>query len=543
MASAGYAQTPLPGDRLRALGVNAVRISYRGGRGGPGVDVVLVGSEGAYRKEIPLASPDAIEVAIPFRELTPDRGVDTPPESAVFRFLRFEAPRRGFEVATTIDVAEVDFLPMDRRPAPRDAPPERVAHTPERTGAGRLLPAAPSRGVVAREGRLYSDSHPFFPFGVFLLGGNRSRLERIGVAGANAVVEYGPAMWPLFTVEDHLDYARCAGVRVGLALTNEKHGRLEISDSRLAPLAEHRDLLAWYLFDEPDGGTRRGFDAADCSAERLRTRRDALGGAPVLITCLNSFGLRRYAETADILATDFYWPAWGPNRSLAVIHSNAEAVVEIASDHDAVPTLLLQLGGEKWSQPDKLQTASSLNAQVLAALAAGVRGIFLFEGVTPMRWSMEGRPEGEIWDAFLELSGRVATWGPLAARWSRIPGEPKITPALGDVRASCFREGDSLWMVMVNLGDRTANVVLEGECLQDAIRLEDPGDGWRKSVEAGRWSGKLAPREGRVARIVSSAPAPSLPAVVENITPPAIAGADSLRYDRAVLGATLYPAP
>jgi hypothetical protein len=524
-SSLEYLAVPLPGDLLRDRGVGAVEVDYR--TEADDIDVVLVGADQAYRRRLPPAG-DGAKLAIAFEEF------GAPPDFRA-RFLRFESPDPAVHEAEAIDVRRVAFLRT------REQPTETTAPAPT---AALPSPVPPRSGVFVSGGRLFADREPHFPFGLFLLAGNRSLMERLGLAGANAVAEY-TASWPYVTLEDHLDYAHCAGVRVAAGLTLEKGGRGEPADQRLVLLHRHPQLLAWYLFDEPDGGAARGLAAADCAPERLAERRSWLGETPVFVTCLDSFGLSRYAAAGDVLATDLFWPASGPDRSAALIFSEAESVVEIAGRVGALPVMVLQLADPVWAAAGRVTTPDVMRAQALASLAAGVRGIFFFQGVAALRLAEEGHPDGRLWDAFLALSSEMATLGPLAARWTRVPGEPELDPAVGEVRATCFEERGERWIVLVNLGGRAADVRLGGSCLDGAEALVDPRSGWKGEVRSGAWSGRLDSFDGRVVRVVRRDGPPRRRPAVEAVLqqPPGSHERRSLYYDRAVLGATLYPAP
>jgi hypothetical protein len=518
-ASLEYLAAPLPGDLLHARGVGAVEVEYR--TEVAGIDVVLVGADRAYRRGL-VPAPDGAKVVVPFEEF------EAPPDLRV-RYLRFESPDPAVDEAAAIEVRGVRFLVTGDPPPVAPPPP---------------APAPPRDGVVVSGGRIFADREAHFPFGLFLLAGNRSLMERLGLAGANAVVEY-TASWPYATLEDHLDYARCAGLRVGAGLTWERGGRVVPADDRLVLLHRHPQLLAWYLFDEPDGGVARGLPAEACAPEALAARRAWLGEAPVLVTCLDSFGLSHYAGTGDLLATDLFWPAGGPDRSAASIASEAEAVVEIAGRTGAAPVMVLQLADPVWAAAGRVTTPEVMRAQALACLAAGVRGILFFQGVAALRLAEEGHPDGRLWHAFLELSSEVATLGPLAARWTRVPGEPRLEPAGGEVRAACFEEGGERWIVLVNLGSAGADVSLGGGSLEEARALVDPRDGWTGTVRSGEWSGRLEPYGGRVLRVVGPGDPPRRRSELEAVLqqPPGPRERRILYYDRAVLGATLHPAP
>lgn len=523
----GYVQIPLPGDRLHAEGVSAVELVARASAPAT-LDVVLVTADDAWRAPVAF-DPGWSRHRVSFDELRPDRADAARP--VVPRYFRLEAPARGLESPVTLDLRDLSFPPGPRA-APLPVAPEPAASAPP------VRRPLPSR-VRVEDGRFRVGDEALFPFGLFLLGGNRSLLETLGMAGANAVMEYGAATWPLVTVEDHLDYGWCTGVRVAAALTDEARGG-RLADARLAPLASHPALLAWYLFDEPDGAEHRGVPREICSPERLAERRgDLETPPPVFVVCVQSFGLARWAAAGDVLATDTYWPAMGRSHSMAAVHSDAESVVEIAARTRAAPVQVLQLSDPLWERAP--QEPGPLRTQVLGSLAAGIRGVFLFQGAATLRRARE--VDDPLWDAFLELAADVATWGPLAARWTRLPGALSVSPPLGEVRASCFELGDERWIVAVNLGREPADAVLAGPAFADAVRLEDPANGWRSDVVDGRWAGRIEPGQGGVVRIVGADEPPRAPVRVEGRVPAPAAGRAMIHYDRAVLGATLVPAP
>ncbi|NNE44523.1 MAG: hypothetical protein HKN12_09955, partial [Gemmatimonadetes bacterium] len=542
----GYAQVPVSGDRLRAAGVGAVAMNYRL-RGGS-VDLEMVNARTSYRAALPPAD-DWTDITLSFGELRDTSPPGGPPEETVaWRFLRFAAPRRGLEAPVQLDVRSLRFVPTREPEAASGAAAAPGSATgtgaPPATATPVTAPAnIPDQGSAVQAGRLYADGAPFFPFGVYLMGGNRSLMEELGEHGANTTVEYGPAVWPVPSVEDWLDYARVAGVMVMPALTVEKHDRAVIADERLVLLHRHAALLGWYIADEPDGMAIRRVHPEVCKPGNLVERREWLGEQPVLVTCLNPFGLQRYARAGDMLSTDFYWPAYGPDRSAAVVYSDAESVVEIAAEQGALPVLALQLEDPKWRDPGEVTTPEAMRAQAIAALAAGIRGLLFFQGAQAVRIHDRGGEHEDLWPGFLELAEEISTVGPLAARWRPRTGL-ELTPAAGEVRAACFEEGGERWVVVVNLGQGDAAVRLAGPALDGARALTDPYSGWRGEVQDGAWTGTLAPFEGHVAR-VDTGDRPVRRVVAESVLQPpdGAAGRRTVYYDRAVLGATLYPSP
>jgi hypothetical protein len=255
---------------------------------------------------------------------------------------------------------------------------------------------------------------------------------------------------------------------------------------------------------------------------------------------MEPFGLARYAAGARVLATDYYWPAYVRAPTPLLIASHAEAIVELASRQGAAPMIVLQLADADWRDPVRRQTPQSLRAQVLAALAGGIRGILAYQGVTAARWEDEGASEGSIWPAFLDLASDVSTWAPLVARWDRTP-DLDCLPALGSVRAASFEESGARWIVFVNLGREPVDVVLGGEALRGASAIEDPLDGWRGEVRDGRWSGRVASFAGRLVRVVSTDGAEARRPVAVATTPTSRRA--PLGLDRAIVGASIYPAP
>ncbi len=521
--SAGYAEVPLDGERL--AGLETVEIEYQSPLGGEMPDLVLGTSSGAYRAALPTGQGSWSVAAIRCSEFEPFPGTETPPDRARFRYLRFETPDHGFAERTVLDVRGLVF--RGNRDAVGAQPARSTdAETEETPEALRAEPGE-------------------FLCGLFLLGGNRSLLQRIGTAGANVVVEYGPNTWPRVVVEDYLDYDRCTGIRMAPSVTRELDGRILVSDARLLPLGSHPALFAWYLFDEPDGGTQRGLPEQDVSPQILARRRALLQPAPTLITCLDGIGLSRYVQSADFAAIDCYLPAGGPERPLATIHSAAESVVEIAREANAQPLIVLQLAHPEWSSRGQIQDPASLRSQVYAALAAGVRGVLFFQGAATVRAAEDGQPGGALWQSFLEISAEMAALSPLATRWTRIPGEPQITSPIGEVRASCFQEGGEHWIVLVNLSRREPKEVrLTGECLRGAERLEEPPATWSTPVSSGECEVRLQPLEAHLARVIPAdeqgdRPRPDL---VLRLPAPAL-GDNALRFNRAVVGGTLFPAP
>jgi hypothetical protein len=290
--------------------------------------------------------------------------------------------------------------------------------------------------------------------------------------------------------------------------------------------------------DEPDGGRGRGLREEFTSpqaVERLRERVREHGAVPVLLTCLDSFGLSRYEAGGDILATDLYLPAYGPARSFADIHSAVSSVVEISARSHKVPFTVLQLDDPEWRDPADRQTPASMRAQAFGALAAGARGIFFFSGVPAIR---AAHTSGDsLWKGFLDLAAEFATFAPVASNWRSIPGEPHLDSPLGEVRASAFSTEEETWIVLVNLGRAPHETRISGPLLQDAVSLVDPRDGWRARVTAGEWRGALQALEARVLRIERGSGAARPSRMVESHPK------GEILFASTVIGATIDPAP
>ncbi len=495
---AGYAQLPVDGDRLAAANVNA--FEFEGSASGAPLDFVLVYADSAAR--IPLKFGRPIEIPRTERRI---------------RFIRVESPPSGLRSPAQVDLRTIRALADD---APGDAG--------ERALRSRAAPTP-----------RFADE-AYVPFGVFILGGNRSLFEHFSMAGANASVEYGSVHWPLAVATDHVDRAAATGVRVALSVTSEREKKVTDESRRLAPALARPGALAAYTVDEPDGGSRRGLPAQACNPQALGAIRGSLekSGVPVLLTCVDTFGLSKYAATADFLSTDPYLPAYGPSRPFTEVFAAAASVVEIASRTNATPFIVLQLEDPQWPAPKQQQTRESLRAQTYASIAAGVRGLLYWQGSAPLRRSQEGMNADGMWPAFLDLAGEVATLAPAISRWTPIAGAPEITPAMGEVRAQAFADGDETWIVLVNLGRAAAELTLGGAILADAVALEEPATKWKGEVRGGAWKGTLAPMEAHAARVVPRNPAGPRSTRIVGAFPVGEIGVDG-----GVAGCALDPAP
>jgi hypothetical protein len=401
---------------------------------------------------------------------------------------------------------------------------------------------APSE-IGAREAEtaaLSPNRSPLYPFGVYILGGNRSLLEEFALAGANTTVEYGPRSWPRSVVSDHLEFANAMGTWNVPVLAREKNGQLLDSFKRLDFALRHPAVLGVVTIDEPDGGASRGLRPELTSPEATKKYRDEIardGGAPVLLTCMDSFGLSKYEEGGDILAIDPYLPAYGPERSFADVYSTASSVLEIAARNKKTPFLVLQLADPQWPKPEQQQSAASMRAQSFASLAAGARGLLFFQAVAAVRQAHSKDDALGLWKALLDLAGDFATIAPVIANWQAIPGEPALDPPLSEVRAGAFVHDNETWIVLVNLGRAAQAVKVSGSSMRDAVSLEDAHSDWKAQALAGEWSGTLTPLEARVLRVKKRPVPPPASRIFE--TQPR----NPVLFDRAVVGATIYPAP
>lgn len=510
---AGYAQIPIDGDRLAAHGLDAIEIDAEAKSANTTIDVVLVSTDEAYRAPLVLER-GRTTTTLPISKFRGDRG-ESANSSTRIRFLRFESPKAGLPRDASFEVYALRF---------------------------RLEEDTPSR-IAMKEFETAPLQHgrsPSFPFGVYILGGNRSLLEEFALAGANTTVEYGPRSWPRAIVADHLEFANAMGVWNVPVLAREKGGTLLDSFDRLDFTLRHPAVLAVVTIDEPDGGVARGLREDITSpdgVQRLCHKIERAGGAPILLTCMDSFGLSRYEAGGDILAIDLYLPAYGPERSFADIYSASCSVREIAARTTKTPFSVLQLADPQWPAPAQQQTAASMRAQSFAALAAGARGLLFFQAVAAVRQAHTPNDTLGLWNAFLDLAGEFATIAPVVAGWRAIPGEPALDPPLGEVHAGAFAWGDETWIVLVNLGRAARAVKLSGASLRDAVLLDDVHGGWSAKVSGGEWSGTLDPLEARVLRVekgpVAASPARLLEAQPQN----------PIHFNRAVVGATLHPAP
>ena len=510
---AGYAQIPIDGDRLAAHGLDAIEVDAEAKSANTTIDVVLVATDEAYRAPLVLER-GRTTTTLPISKFRGDRG-EAATSSTRIRFLRFESPKTGLPGNASFEVYALRF---------------RLEETTPSLIAMKELETAP----------LPPDRSPSFPFGVYILGGNRSLLEEFALAGANTTVEYGPRSWPRAVVADHLEFANAMGVWNAPVLAREKGSTLVESFDRLDFTLQHPAVLAVVTIDEPDGGASRGlreeYTTPD-GVQRLTQRIERDGGAPVLLYCLDSFGLSRYESSGDILGIDLYLPAYGPERSFADIYSVSCSTREIAARSKKTPFSVLQLADPQWPDPAQQQTAASMRAQSFAALAAGSRGLLFFQAVAAVRQAHTPKDTLGLWNAFLDLAGELATIAPVVESWHAIPGEPALDPPLGEVRAGAFVAGDETWIVLTNLGRGARAVKMSGASLRDAVSLDDVHGGWSAKVSGGEWRGTLDPLEARILRVEKGPVAASPPRLLE------AQPRSPIHFNRAVVGATLHPAP
>ncbi|HET9888494.1 MAG TPA: hypothetical protein VFR10_13385 [bacterium] len=510
---AGYAQIPIDGDRLAAHGLDAIEIDANAKSANIAIDVVLVSTDEAYRATLKL-DRGRTTTKLPISQFRGDRG-DAAKSSTRIRFFRFESPKAGLLKDSSFEIYALRFR-LDE-------------NTPSRI-AMRELETAP----------LPPGRSPLYPFGVFILGGNRSLLEPFALAGANTTVEYGPRSWPRSVVADHLAISHAMGVHHIPVLARETGGGLLDSFERLDFALRDPTVLAVVTIDEPDGAAARGLRrelASPQGFEDLREKVAGHGQAPVFAYCMDSFGLSRYEEGGDILGIDLYLPAYGPERSFADIYSTSSSAVEIAARAKKTPFVILQLGDPQWPAPAQQQSAASMRAQSFAALAAGARGLLFFQAVSAVRQAQSKKDSLHLWNAFTDLAGEFATMAPVISNWKAIPGEPALDPPLGEVRAAAFAADNETWIVVVNLGRKARAVKISGAALRDAQSLKDVYGKWEAKVSAGEWRGTLQPLEARVLRVEKASQPQPVTRLFE------AQPQDSIRFDRAVLGATLYPAP
>ena len=507
----GRVEIPLPGDRLIEWGASHVELEVRGDGSREIVELLLVGADDVFHAPIDLSLGEWHTRRWTLADL-PSRG---DPASAMGdarpRVLRFESRPQGLSTDCALEVRRISFL--------RDDEPARSVRA-----------SGSSPGPAAR-----------FSFGVWSLAGNRSLLEEVALHGVNTVVEYGPATWPRAVVEDHLAFAHACGIGLVVNLHDGVHGRDVNADGRIRDVADQPGFLAWHLMDEPDVAHLRGVPPDRSAPSFLAQRSRALPG-PVLVNCLESFSLSRYAGAGDVFSTDYYWPSSGWYPSPLVIASHAESVVEIAERAGGVPWIVLQLASSLWRDAAIRQSPASLRAQVLAGLVSGIRGVTVFEAAIAVRWAEAGLEEGDIWPEFLRLAEDVSTWEPLLARWRRT-AELTLEPALGDVRAAAFEDGGDRWIVFVNLGVDASDIRLGGPALEGATAIADPRDGWRREIPDGVWEDRVEGLTGRLVRVERDPAGAGAGKPVDVVSVIPTTGREPLRFDRCVVGACLEPAP
>jgi len=512
-SEAGYAQIPIDGDRLAAHGLDAIEIDANAKSANTVIDVVLVSTDEAYRASLALGR-GRTTTKLPMSKFRGDKG-ETAQSSTRIRFLRFESPKTGVPKDVSFEIYALRFRLEENTPS-------LIAMKELETA-----PLSPARS-------------PLYPFGVFILGGNRSLLEPFALAGANTAVEYGPRSWPRSVVADHLDISHAMGVRNIPVLARETGGGLLDSFDRLDFALRHPAVMAVVTIDEPDGAAARGLRqefSTPHGFENLREKVEGDGSAPVFVYCMDSFGLSRYEEGGDILGIDLYLPAYGPERSFADIYSTSCSAVEIAARTKKTPFVILQLGDPQWPTRAQQQSAASMRAQSFAALAAGARGLLFFQAVVAIRQAQTKKDSLQLWSAFQDLAGEFATMAPVISSWKAIPGEPALDPPLGEVRAAAFAADNETWIVLVNLGRGARAVKISGAALRDAQSLDDVHEEWNAKVSAGEWRGTLQPLEAHVLRVEKASPAALRTRLLELLPQ------DPVHFDCAIVGATLYPAP
>ncbi len=260
-------------------------------------------------------------------------------------------------------------------------PSGRQVHAVERPL--RVLPPAASEVVVAPGGDTLVNGRRFFPIGVYWVladpsgwkpGPQRKTedLKELLASGFNTLHTYAFEHNDANDTDDnalaYLDMARELGFMVMMGLRRDWYQGAELNaaaiEQRVMRLRDHRALLCWTLWDEPDFSTG--------NVPRVQAVYDIVNRLdpyhPAMPVFMNTTTRRAFRNAADVNLFDCY-PANGQGHILPGVLANARR---------AIPDKPVWYVARAYQQGTDLPTEAEMRQYWRDALAADVKAIFWY---------------------------------------------------------------------------------------------------------------------------------------------------------------------
>lgn len=309
---------------------------------------------------------------------------------------------------------------VDQQGAARELLRQEIRYTP------------PDRGLVdfRDDGVCLLRGKPFLPLGLYHV--RRDDLKRVAGSGANLALAWSSTFPPDHPTQGdgvgYLDQAGRAGLLsagLGGGVRDPRYGEKTLTHYRGS-----RDVLFWYLDDEPHGPGR--------TPEESRQRYEQWAAwdptHPVFLLHNKPAEFHAYGPACDVFATDPYPIRREPDCPTAMVADYTRAAVDAVSNRKPV-WIALQCYTTRSTAPEtrardllpRLPTPAELRCMSYMALAAGARGLLYYafddtyyhqNGIRGVNL-MDEFPE--FWAAMSgilkELDARTEVWcAPYAAR-------------------------------------------------------------------------------------------------------------------------------
>jgi hypothetical protein len=386
---------------------------------------------------------------------------------------------------------------------------------PGRTYHARVSARSPG-GATARSGDFTFATDPLtpwiatraqqpFPLGLFVVT-TMEDLEHAVTTDFSCFISYrfSSCGGPDSEARAYLDTAAAAGKRVLMGLCYQTVARGDTASllGRVRALAAHRGLLAWYLYDEPEG--------AGTDPVMLRRVADAIRRAdPAHPVVIGSYALGpsyAYRDACDFALVDRYPVPFAPVDSVVPLLRNARASGrDFGFVFQSYSTEVHRWPGTP-PGPGRYPSRDEMRAMAWLGVVYGARELWTYA-----YGYLHDTPGSEWhWADLLSLAHELRLFEPLllAPEASGVRIASSSSPAI----QACVRSlGGSLYVVSVNSGSTrvTASLALAGSAATHATEVFG-ARGVR--CAGGRIADGWPPFGVRIYRLAGPRAAPSLPA-------------------------------